>query len=270
MKTRLLGITLMLILGLNLFAQDQDYAMIYIYRSQPIVGLEYKVLFNNVKVHTMSMNPKSFFSYKIYSEGKLEVDLGGLKINLDIENGKSYYITNWKLVSNEKGEKDFNKYIDKKPNYYTKMEEDRNYPIIRDNKNLNRTYITEEKNQIEIEKNYSPSDIDINIPSSKNKDENKYALIIGNEDYSSYQAGLNSESNVDFAVNDARIIKEYAKSTFGIPEDNIIYLENAKAIEMNRSIKALNTVIKNSNGKQIFYFTMPDMVFLKNRPMNLI
>jgi len=257
MKTRLLGITLMLILSLNLFAQDQDYSMIYVYRSRAIVGIEYPVLFNHVKVHTIPMDSRRFLSYKIYSEGKLEIEvMNGYKMSIDVENGKNYYLDGWKFVSEEKGKKDFNKYIDKKPNYYTKMEEDRNYPIIRDNKNLNRTYITEEKNQIEIKKTYSPSDIDINIPLAKNKNEYKYALIIGNEDYSSYQAGLNSESNVDFAVNDARIIKEYAKSTFGIPEDNIIYLENAKAIEMNRSIKALNTVIKNSNGKAdiLFYY----------------
>ncbi len=256
MRTRLLGITLMLILSLNLYAQKQDHATIYIYRSQAFVGLEYNILFNNVKVHTMPMDSRTFFSYKIYSEGKLEIDLGGFKLNLDIENGKSYYITDWKLIPNDKGQKEFNKYIDKRPDYYTTMEEDKNYPIIRDNKNLNRTYITEEKRQIEDKKTYIPSDIDINIPLAKNKNENKYALIIGNEDYSSYQAGLNSESNVDFALNDARIMREYAKLTFGIPEDNIIYLENAKAIEMSRAIKALSTVIKNSNGKAevLFYY----------------
>lgn len=251
MRTKILGVVLMFILNLNLFAQNQgkDYSMIYIYRSQTFVGLEYKVLFNNVKVHTVSMNPRSFFSYKIYSEGKLEIDLGGYKMNLDIENGKSYYISNWKIIPNEKGQKEFNKYIESRPDYYTKMEEDLNYPIIRENKNMNKTYVAEENKQAVEKKTYIVSDVDINVPFSKNKYDNKYALIIGNEDYSSYQTGLNSESNVDFAVNDAQIMKEYAKSTLGIPDDNIIYFENAKAVEMSRAVKTLNTIIKNTNGK---------------------
>ena len=63
------------------------------------------------------------------------------------------------------------------------------------------------------------SDIDINIPvNSKNKF--RYALIIGNEDYSSFQSNLNSEQNVPFAINDARIFKQYALKTLGVKSEN--------------------------------------------------
>jgi len=256
MKAKLIGLMILIVVNTSIFAQNQDFAMIYIYRSQTFLGLEYNILFNNVKVHTMPMDSRTFFSYKIYSEGKLEIDMGGYKINLEIENGKSYYITNWKLVPNEKGQKEFNKYIDSRPHNYTKMEEDRNYPIIRNDKNLNKSNIALENRQIEDKKAYIKSDIDLNIPESTKKYENKYALIIGNEDYSSYQQGLNAESNVDFAANDAQTVKEYVKNTLGIPDENIIYLENAKAVEMSRAIKTLSVIIKNSNGKAdvLFYY----------------
>jgi len=256
MKAKLIGLMILIVVNTSIFAQNQDFAMIYIYRSQTFLGLEYNILFNNVKVHTMPMDSRTFFSYKIYSEGKLEIDMGGYKINLEIENGKSYYITNWKLVPNEKGQKEFNKYIDSRPHNYTKMEEDRNYPIIRNDKNLNKSNIALENRQIDDKKAYIKSDIDLNIPESTKKYENKYALIIGNEDYSSYQQGLNAESNVDFAANDAQTVKEYVKNTLGIPDENIIYLENAKAVEMSRAIKTLSVIIKNSNGKAdvLFYY----------------
>ena len=256
MKAKLIGLMILIVVNTSIFAQKQDYSTIYIYRSQAFVGLEYNILFNNVKVHTMPMDSRTFFSYKIYSEGKLEIDMGGYKINLEIENGKSYYITNWKLVPNEKGQKEFNKYIDSRPHNYTKMEEDRNYPIIRNDKNLNKSNIALENRQIDDKKAYIKSDIDLNIPESTKKYENKYALIIGNEDYSSYQQGLNAESNVDFAANDAQTVKEYVKNTLGIPDENIIYLENAKAVEMSRAIKTLSVIIKNSNGKAdvLFYY----------------
>jgi hypothetical protein len=135
------------------------------------------------------------------------------------------------------------------------LEEDIENPIIR-NSSSSKKYLATEEKKLEPVKKYAPSDVDINIPFTERKNDNKYALIIGNEDYSSYQTGLNNESNVDFAVNDARIFKEYAKATLGIPEENIIYLENAKAVEMSRAIKTLATVIKNTNGKGdiLFYY----------------
>ena len=66
-----------------------------------------------------------------------------------------------------------------------------------------------------------------NIPSIQTKNPNKFALIIGNEDYTSRQTGLTSESNVAFAVNDAKIFKEYCVNTFGVLEENIQFLTNA-------------------------------------------
>jgi hypothetical protein len=98
------------------------------------------------------------------------------------------------------------------------------------------------------------SDVGINIPDNKIKDPNKFALIIGNEDYSSYQTGLNPEANVDFAERDAATFREYAIKTLGVPEDNIIYKVNAKSIEMRRMIEQASLIAKSAGGDAEIYF----------------
>ena len=101
------------------------------------------------------------------------------------------------------------------------------------------------------------SDIDVNIPEicSKSK-ENCYALIIGNEDYSSHQMDLSSEVNVDFARNDATAFRNYAKNVFCVPDKNIIFLLDAKAVEMHRAIEKISLLTELSNGEAeiIFFF----------------
>jgi hypothetical protein len=92
---------------------------------------------------------------------------------------------------------------------------------------------------------------------------NRYALIIGNEDYSSFQLSLQSESNVDFAVHDATIFKNYAKTLLGIPEENIIFMTNARAIEMHRAVNKINMItgITGGNAEIFFYYAghgLPD------------
>jgi WD40 repeat protein len=83
----------------------------------------------------------------------------------------------------------------------------------------------------------------------------KFALIVGNEDYSSYQTNLSSESNVDFARNDAKAFKEHAIKYLGIPEENIIMLLDARYIQMRRALKKMNGIIEMTNGKaEIFFY----------------
>lgn len=95
-----------------------------------------------------------------------------------------------------------------------------------------------------------PSDVELLQNLSKVPlNSNRYAVIIGNEDYNSYQTGLQSESNVAFAVNDASAFKVYASTILGIPEENIMLLLNSRAIEMDNTIGKLNPIIKALNGK---------------------
>ncbi|WP_082026699.1 caspase family protein [Flammeovirga sp. OC4] len=70
----------------------------------------------------------------------------------------------------------------------------------------------------------------------------KWALVIGNEHYSQYQTEIESEADVLYASNDAKVFKEVAKKVIGIPEENIIYIENGTYIKMRRGLSKLSKV----------------------------
>jgi len=102
-----------------------------------------------------------------------------------------------------------------------------------------------------------------NMPVSKVQNKNTFALIIGNEDYKSYQTGLSDEQNVEFALNDSRLFKEICKKTLGIPEENIIYLENATFAKTKQAITQLELICKHTLTKPsiLFYYSghgLPD------------
>jgi len=106
-------------------------------------------------------------------------------------------------------------------------------------------------------------DVDKDIPVSKVKNKNRYALIIGNEDYSTFQIDLSKEVNVDFAKNDAKVFKEYCEKTLGIPTENIALYTNATYGTMRQGVDRINKLMKNSDGglEVIFYYAghgLPD------------
>lgn len=106
------------------------------------------------------------------------------------------------------------------------------------------------------------SDVDMNIPENPEKP-NKYALVIGNEDYSSFQTGLTSEVNVDFAVNDAAVFKDYVVKTLGVPEKQAKFLKNATFGQMSQGIAWISNLakIENGNAELFFYYSghgLPD------------
>jgi len=92
----------------------------------------------------------------------------------------------------------------------------------------------------------APSSLFEMLPVTKSTSVNTYALIVGNEDYSSFQTGLNREQNVEYAINDARLFRELCQKSFGIPGDNIIYLENAGYVKMKQAIVQFNLVANHS------------------------
>ena len=107
------------------------------------------------------------------------------------------------------------------------------------------------------------SDVDIDIPVNNITKPNTYALIIGNEDYSSFQTGLSNEVNVDYAINDAKVFKEYCIKVMGIPEKQIKLLTNATAGQMSQGMAWINNLAKIDDGKAelIFYYSghgLPD------------
>lgn len=97
------------------------------------------------------------------------------------------------------------------------------------------------------------SDIDLNIPVNLTNPK-RFALIIGNEDYTSYQKNLGSESNVEFALNDATSFKNYAQKVLGLEERNIFFLPNATAGAMNQKIELVTKIVSKMNGMAELYF----------------
>lgn len=101
------------------------------------------------------------------------------------------------------------------------------------------------------------SDVDINIPLSPEKNTNKYAIVIGNEDYSTRQNNLSSESDVEFAISDATIFKEYLVRTLGFDSKNVFLITNATASEIKQRINTLVEIFKRVNPSEneiVFYY----------------
>jgi uncharacterized caspase-like protein len=97
------------------------------------------------------------------------------------------------------------------------------------------------------------SDVDVNVPEHGKTFSNRYALIIGNEDYTTFQRDLTAESNVAYARNDASAFKAYAEKTLGIPERNITFLLDATSGAMRQGITKMNLIAKNTNGGAEFF-----------------
>jgi len=134
------------------------------------------------------------------------------------------------------------------------------------NKQSNNFYVNENKQTTpgnEKQTKVIPSDVDIDIPIGSSSKQNTYALIIGNEDYSSFQTGLNTEVNVDYATNDAKIFKEYCIKTLSIPEENVTLLINATGSKMLQNLDLLSKISKANSGaaELVFYYAghgLPD------------
>jgi tetratricopeptide (TPR) repeat protein len=92
-------------------------------------------------------------------------------------------------------------------------------------------------------------EVDLNIPINDFKNDKTFVVIIANENYS-------SEVDVQFALNDGRIFKEYCRKTLCIPEQNISIYENATYGTMKKAIKWISDVLIafKGDGKVIFYY----------------
>ena len=107
------------------------------------------------------------------------------------------------------------------------------------------------------------SEVDTNIPVTDKIYKNRYALVIGNEDYKKYQTGLKSDQNVLFARNDATVFKEYLTKTMGVPEKQTFMLTDATRAQMNRELERVTELAKlTPNSELIFYYAghgLPDI-----------
>ena len=99
------------------------------------------------------------------------------------------------------------------------------------------------------------SSVDKNIPNNS-KVNNRFALVIGNEDYASYQSGLQKEQNVDYAVNDAMVFEQYALRTLGVKSENMFSITNATSGIMSQEIKKVIklTELEGKDAELIIYY----------------
>lgn len=101
------------------------------------------------------------------------------------------------------------------------------------------------------------NEIDYYAPRNQENNDNTLALIIGNEHY-------RDVADVPYAVNDARIFAKYCNLTFGIPEKNVIYLQDATFTDIKKAVKNMEKKVsaKHGEAKVIFYYAghgIPDI-----------
>ena len=89
------------------------------------------------------------------------------------------------------------------------------------------------------------SEVDRNLPRSSSVSDNTFALIIANENY-------RNEEPVLCALNDGRTFRAYCLQTLGLPQENIVYLENATLGEMTTQIDFLRDLASAYEGSAKF------------------
>ena len=98
------------------------------------------------------------------------------------------------------------------------------------------------------------SDVDKNIPENDTTYTNRFAVIIGNEDYKTYQE-VGSEANVAYATADAIMFRKYANRVLGIPKANIVFEVNALKHDMQSALNRVTQLAEtNADSAEIFFF----------------
>tara|TARA_Y100000816_G_scaffold288991_2_gene274606 strand:- start:4 stop:2232 length:2229 start_codon:yes stop_codon:yes gene_type:complete len=92
-------------------------------------------------------------------------------------------------------------------------------------------------------------DIEKNIPNTKMKNKNGFAVVIGNREYSG------DVPDVEFALRDAEYIKEYLIRTLGYREGNIFYYTNATLSNMKVAFNELKNAVKKGKSDVFVYYS---------------
>lgn len=100
------------------------------------------------------------------------------------------------------------------------------------------------------------SDVDLDIPQTKRVQPHVFALVIGNEHYQDNSR----EADVPFARSDASVFRDYLVRTAGIPEANIILLQDATKAAMENAIGRIAGLAETYPGREkqpaeiVFYY----------------
>ncbi len=111
--------------------------------------------------------------------------------------------------------------------------------ILRDNSSASKSTANRSTEVVRIQRK---SDVDEKIPHNNKVDENRLALIIANENYQ-------NTAKVASAYNDGLAMKEYCKEVLGMPERNIIYLNDATLGQTYGAIRNLRDRVEALDGK---------------------
>ncbi len=68
---------------------------------------------------------------------------------------------------------------------------------------------------------------------------NRFALVIGNEDYNTMKPNSAYQPDVEFAERDAETFAKYASKVMGVEEENVILVKNATYAQMHNSLKKI-------------------------------
>lgn len=123
--------------------------------------------------------------------------------------------------------------------------------------------ITQPDNSISVP--IGPVDVDIDIPMTSKQNFNTYCIILANENYQEVP-------QVDYAVRDGEIFKEYCIKTLGIPERQILMYTNATLANINKSLTLIESLsqVSKDDSRVIFYFAGHGMPSEKDRSAYLI
>ena len=115
-----------------------------------------------------------------------------------------------------------------------------------------------EKNLLEsIANNDFSTNIDLDIPHTNVINKDAVAVIIGNRDYKNKEL-----PSVEFALSDAKLVKEYVKNVLGYKDKNIILVENALESDFNKifgtkddSLGTLSEYIEEGKSDVFIYYS---------------
>lgn len=276
----------------NLKSQLNESAKICFYKSDKILcnSFNFDIEINKQSIYTIkpTLTKKVALEYQVLSEGKLHITIKNwgndwsASTNIEVKKGNTYFvkvdcsISGIYLTTNDSTNS--SEWALASRDFVVRLAEDPNNSLIKKDEieNLANTKIktvevhkTDTIKQIVYVKEDKSfkfeafADIDNNIPLSDKINEQTYALIIGNEDYKSYQPDLNTEVNVLFAKRDAFLFKEYVTKSLGVPEKNVNFLLDATYGQISQAISKINLIAKTTNGnaKILFYYAghgMPD------------
>lgn len=92
--------------------------------------------------------------------------------------------------------------------------------------------------------------VDTNIPQTNVLNEDVFAFVFANENYSNL-------SGADFSIKDGKIFSEYCRKTLGVSENNVRYYEDATYGNFMKALSQIKDIadVYEGDAKFIFYFS---------------